>query len=389
MEVDPALAENGQTDELERLAVLVVEDQPDDIELLRLHLRSTGPFSFTIVAAQSLSQARRELAERRFDLIFLDYHVGIEDGSVLLRELRAAGRIDAVIVLTGQGDEYTAARLGREGADDYVAKRDAHGEVLRRAVTNALALGRLREARIRIAETERLEAVNRELSAFAAIVSHDLQAPLRTVEYFLHSVYSIPGLDDHAKESLEFAMSGVTRMTSLCRDLLAYCQLGAVQGTLATVDLGDVVAEALANLRAAIEESSAVLEIDALPQVTGERTRLVQLFQNLIGNALKFRGDDPSRIRVRVHDVGGTLEISVEDNGIGIPPEDADRVFGAFQRVSAAETRPGSGLGLAICRKIVTQHGGWICVVPSEPPGTTISFTLPTPESRTSLPRTT
>lgn len=375
------LRENGESDELEPLVVLVVEDNPDDIELLRLRLRPTGPFAFTIVPAQSLSQARRELAERRFDLIFLDYHVGAEDGSELLRELRAAGRTDAVIVLTGAGDEYTAARLGREGADDYVAKRDASGDVLRRAVTNALALGRLREARTKLAETERLEAVNRELSAFAAIVSHDLQAPLRTVEYFLHSVYSDPGLDPHAKASLEFALSGVTRMSSLCRDLLAYCQVGAVDRELATVDLGDVVAEALANLRAAIEESSAELQVDSLPKVNGERMRLVQLFQNLIGNALKFRDSATPRIHIGVREIDGTLEISVEDNGIGIAPEHADRVFGAFQRVATADQRPGSGLGLAICRKIVTQHGGWICVVPREPPGATISFTLPAPES--------
>ncbi len=375
------MAENGENDEVEKLVVLVVEDNPDDIELLRLHLRSAGPFVFSLVPAESLSRARRELAERRFDLIFLDYHVGVEDGSELLRELRAAGRTDAAIILTGQGDEYTAARLGREGADDYVAKRDAHGDVLRRAVTNALALGRLREARSRLAETERLQAVNRELSAFAAVVSHDLQAPLRTVEYFLHSVYSDPGLAKHAKESLEFALSGVTRMSSLCRDLLAFCQLGTAERMLGTVDLGEVVAEALANLHAAIEESSAVLEVDALPKVAGERTRLVQLFQNLIGNALKFRNSAAPWIHICVRDVDGMQEISVEDNGIGIAPEDADRVFGAFERAATADARPGSGLGLAICRRIVTQHGGWICVVPRDPPGTTISFTLPTPES--------
>jgi len=366
----------------ERFA-LIVEDNEDDVQLLRRALDALAGSELTISVAHSLDAARAELAIRRFDVIFLDYRVGPEDGIELLLELRGAKRIDPVIALTGRSDEYVAAHLVRAGADHYVAKRDINSAVLRRAVTSALSLGALRDSEERVAHTEDLEVANRELSAFAGIMSHDLQAPLRTVEYYIGTALECLGeqAPPRAEKSLCNALVAVSRMGRLCADLLAYCKAGSGERPSAPVDLGEVVSEVLENLRGAIEDSRAEIEIERLPVVLGERARLVQLFQNLIGNSLKFRGDECPRIRILEREANGAREIRVEDNGIGIEAGDADRVFTVFQRGSAVEGLPGSGVGLATCRQIVLQHGGWIHVETQRAHGATICLGLPVAEA--------
>ena len=367
---------------MRELFALIVEDNEDDVQLLRRALDALEDSELTISVAHSLDAARAELALRRFDVIFLDYRVGPDDGIELLLELRGTKRIDPVIALTGISDEYVAARLVRAGADHYVAKRDINGAVLRRAVTSALSLGAVRDSDELVAHTEALEVSNRELSAFAGIMSHDLQAPLRTVEYYIGSALECLGeqAPPRAEKSLASALVAVSRMGRLCADLLAFCKAGNGERPSAPVDLGEVVSEALENLRGAIEDSHAEIEIERLPVVLGERGRLVQLFQNLIGNSLKFRGDKCPRIRIVQGESNGAHEIRVQDNGIGIEPGDVDRVFTVFQRGSAVEGVPGSGVGLATCRQIVLQHGGWIRVEPQESPGTTICLGLPAAE---------
>lgn len=362
----------------ERFA-LIVEDNEDDVLLLRRALAALENTELTISVAYSLGAARAVLAEHRFDVIFLDYRVGPEDGIELLRELRGANRSDPVVALTGRSDEYVAADLVRAGADHYVAKRDIDGEVLRRAVTSALSLAALRESEERVAHTEELEVANRELSAFAGIVSHDLQAPLRTVEYFIGSALERLGekAPPRVEKSLCEALVAVSRMACLCADLLAFCRAGGRERPAAPVDLGEVVSEVVENLRGAIEDSHAQVEIERLPVVLGERARLVQLFQNLIGNSLKFRGEASPRIRVVGRDANGVREIRVEDNGIGIEASDEERVFEIFRRGSGVENVSGSGVGLATCRQIVQEHGGRIGVEPRNAPGATIRVELP------------
>ncbi|MEX2207434.1 MAG: ATP-binding protein [Myxococcota bacterium] len=362
----------------ERFA-LIVEDSEDDVVLLRRALGALEGAELTISVAYSLDAARAMLADRRFDVIFLDYRIGPEDAIELLRELRRAKRNDPVVALTGRSDEYVAADLVRAGADHYVAKRDIHGEVLRRAVTSVLSLGTLREAEELAAHAEELEVANRELSAFAGVMSHDLQAPLRTVEYFIGSALECLGdkAPPRVAKSLCEALLAVSRMGGLCADLLAFCRAGSRGRPSLPVDLGEVVSEVVENLWGAIEESHANVEFESLPVLFGDRARLVQLFQNLIGNALKFRGEASPRIRIVARQANAMREIRVEDNGRGIDPEDAERVFEIFQRGSAAESVPGSGVGLATCRQIAAQHGGWIRVEPRGAPGTTICIGLP------------
>ncbi len=186
-------------------------------------------------------------------------------------------------------------------------------------------------------------------------------------------------LDDDADEFIDYAVEGATRMRSLIEGLLAYSRAGRGEES-EPVDLGSVAGDVLRSLAAALVEASADVEIGRLPWVQGNRLQLEQLLQNLLANALKFRGDRPAHVRVAcAPDAGGSalVQIVVEDAGIGIEPQHRDRVFKMFQRLHDRESYEGTGIGLSICRKIVERHGGRIWVDDRPGGGTVFHFTLP------------
>jgi signal transduction histidine kinase len=229
------------------------------------------------------------------------------------------------------------------------------------------------------AQTRDLERSNAELEQFAYVASHDLQEPLRKVASFcqlLEQRYK-GQLDERADQYIEFAVDGAKRMQQLINDLLAFSRVGRLGDTPQPVDLSEAARRALANLDATVVESRAQVEIEPLPTVSGESSLLTTLFQNLISNALKFHGEDPPRVRIGVARDGGEWLFTCADNGIGIDPEYAERVFVIFQRLHGKDEYAGTGIGLAMCRKIVEHHGGRIWLDPGATPGTTFRFTLP------------
>jgi signal transduction histidine kinase len=225
-----------------------------------------------------------------------------------------------------------------------------------------------------------LQRSNRELEQFAYVASHDLQEPLRKVASFcqmLERRYS-GQLDERADQYIHFAVDGAKRMQQLINDLLDFSRVGRLSTPRIDVDLNDCLRNAMFNLQASREDSGAEVTGDELPHVLGEAPLLTQLLQNLIGNAIKFHSDQPPRIHLGVTQQGDDWEFSCTDNGIGIEPEYADRVFLIFQRLHAKETYGGTGIGLAMCKKIVEHHGGRIWVEESVPgAGATVRFTLP------------
>jgi PAS domain S-box-containing protein len=228
-------------------------------------------------------------------------------------------------------------------------------------------------------KTQELERSNQELEQFAYVASHDLQEPLRMVTSYLNLLerrYK-EKLDPDAHEFIAFAVDGAKRMKRLITDLLAYSRVGMQDKALVPVNAETVLAQVLKNLQIAIEESQAVISHDPLPTVLADEGQLVQLFQNLIGNALKFRGDSPPQIHIGLTREQGAYLFSVRDNGIGLEPEQVERVFIIFQRVHDKGEYPGSGIGLAICKKIVERHGGRIWVESQPGQGATFYFTLP------------
>lgn len=226
--------------------------------------------------------------------------------------------------------------------------------------------------------TEELQRSNRELAQFAYVASHDLQEPLRAISgcvQLLQQRYR-DKLDTRADELIDHAVSGAVRMQSLINDLLAYSRVDSRARPFERCDLAQPLAQALANLQLAIAESGATVTSDEMPVVTGDPMQLTQLFQNLIGNAIKFRGEQPSLVHVGAEQKGGRTLFYVRDNGIGIEPQYYERIFGVFQRLHTRTHYAGTGIGLAICRKIVERHHGRIWVESSAGQGSTFYFTL-------------
>jgi PAS domain S-box-containing protein len=229
------------------------------------------------------------------------------------------------------------------------------------------------------AHSRELERSNQELEQFAYVASHDLQEPLRMVGSYcqlLQRRYR-GKLDADADEFIGYAVEGATRMQRMINDLLAYSRVGRRENPFAPIDTDALVATALDNLRAAIEESGARIRIGKLPAVTGDRTQLAQLFQNLIGNAVKFRGEAPVEVSIDAAPEGDGYRFTVADNGIGIEKDYLDKIFLIFQRLHDRSKYPGTGIGLAICKKVVERHGERIWVESEPGKGSRFIFTLP------------
>ncbi|MEU1796066.1 sensor histidine kinase [Streptomyces californicus] len=290
---------------------------------------------------------------------------------VPLNRLRAAS--DAVS--SGTFDR----RIEIEGPSDVQAVAGAV-ENMRRRLSDELADAQKREELL-AGQTQELRRSNSELEQFAYVASHDLQEPLRKVASFCQLLEKRYGteVDDRGKQYIAFAVDGAKRMQVLINDLLTFSRVGRVHDGWKPVDLGRSLDRALGNLATAVEESGAVVERpEELPELVGDSTALAMVWQNLIGNAVKFRHPDRApRISVECVREDDFWHLTVSDNGIGIAPEFADKVFVIFQRLHGRDEYDGTGIGLALCRKIIEFHGGriWLEQEPAE--GTRIHFTLP------------
>ena len=230
-----------------------------------------------------------------------------------------------------------------------------------------------------IQRTAQLQRSNEELQQFAYIVSHDLDEPLRMVASYVQLLAErYQGkLDADADEFIRYAVEGVRRLQALIKDLLTYTRVGGKAQEFTAVDCETLLQDTLGNLQLAIKESSVAVTHDPLPTVRSEGKQLGLVFQNLIGNALKFRSTAPLRIHISARQDGRQWIFSVCDNGIGIDPRHAARIFEVFQRLHTRSEYPGTGIGLAVCKKIVERHGGRIWVESERGKGATFLFTLP------------
>ena len=251
-------------------------------------------------------------------------------------------------------------------------------EELRARLADAGETLRAIRERLRRATAE-LARSNEDLQQFASFASHDLQEPLRMVKGFLDLLEEryAPQLDDKAREYISYAVDGASRMTALIRGLLAYSRIDHEPGSPEPTDAGAALAAALSNLVSSIEEAGARVTSDPLPTLTADAMQLTQLFQNLIGNAIKFRSPDRMcQVHVCAERRDDQWVLSVRDNGIGIPPDLYERVFTAFYRRYSQQKYAGAGIGLAVCKKIVERHGGRIWVESTVGEGSTFHFTL-------------
>jgi signal transduction histidine kinase len=288
-----------------------------------------------------------------------------------------------ILFLTFAGTPSTGNIATAQAADALgnvtLLERPIRPETLRVAVRAALRT-RMRQYQLRTRQESLQHAIS-ELEQFAYSASHDLKEPLRNISIFselLAQEYS-EYLDERGKEYCNFVRTGAKRMEMLVEDLLAYTRLSddADQHEEVFADASKCVEMALANLAPTIAESGATFESCELPSVPMRSTHLYQLFQNLIGNAIKYRGDEPPRIRIcATRDSSFGWRFAVQDNGIGIRPEYKERIFGLFKRLHNASQYSGSGIGLAICQRIVQRYGGRIWVESEPGKGSTFYFTI-------------
>jgi signal transduction histidine kinase len=226
--------------------------------------------------------------------------------------------------------------------------------------------------------TQELSRSNQDLQQFAYVASHDMREPLRMIKGFLQILeQQYRGkLDAKADECIHYAVDGADRMNRLISDLLAYARVGTQGEAFKDVDCNAVLRQVLVNLQTSIHESGAVVDSDLLPTVRGDLTQLTQLFQNLVGNAVKFHNGRSPVVHVGAKQLGKEWEFYVRDNGIGIDPAQSDRLFMMFQRLHDRSKYPGTGIGLATCKKIVERHGGRIWVESRPGEGSTFMFTI-------------
>ena len=362
------------------IKVLIIDDSPEDRDVFVRYLKQHSEQEFQIIETESGVEGLKFCKQEQPNCVLIDYQLPDLDGLEFIQSLSKdeEQRFLPVLMLTGQGDEGVASEAMKGGASDYLVKNKLTSEGLYRAVTRAIEKAQLLQTNEK--QRREIERSYREMEQFAHTASHDLQAPVRRITKFLELLQLDlqESLPDRSKDYLDRALKGAAHMRRLIQDLLDFSLVGGAKNCMEPVCLEHVLKEVLTQLEVMVVSTNATVEIDALPKVIGNQTFLQQLFQNLIANAIKFRGEQPPLVKIFACRKGSKWLITVKDNGIGIPSEAFDDIFGIFQRIDNGSHVEGTGIGLALCKKIVELHEGRIWVESMLNEGTTFHFTLPT-----------
>ncbi len=364
--------------------ILVVDDRPNNLRVLSSMLTKHGYQVRKALNGQIALTACQTVLP---DLILLDIMMPNMDGYEVCQRLKAneKTREVPVIFISALDDALDKVKAFSIGGVDYITKPFQIEEVLAR-VTNQLTIQQqhrqLTEQNAKLQKlNEELARSNAELEQFAYIASHDLQSPLQAIVGYARILgwkYE-NNLDDEAKRYIDRIINAGWRMTQLIEELLAYSRVGTRTEEFNPTDCKTVLEEAQGNLREEISSSGASITHSDLPTIRADRTQLMRLFQNLISNAIKFRRPEiPPSIEITAQPKNDDeWLIAVRDNGIGIEPENFERIFEIFQRLHSYNDYPGTGIGMSICKKIVERHGGRIWVESQIGVGTIFYFTIP------------
>lgn len=356
-----------------RTTVLVIDDDAGDrMQALRC-IRKSG-LDCILLEASDVEPALAMHGDLPVDLILLDYHLPSGCSLTALNRLHDKWPNAASVLTTGEGSDTVVAEAFRAGVCDYISKLEISAGSIRRVIENGVK-GRRLELQL-AAQTE-------ELKLFAHVLAHDVKAPLRAIRNL--SEWAIESLEDGdtvtTTSELEYISQSAGRLDALIDSLKAHLDSDKAP-EFTSEDPAELAKHAVSNLRLDISDSGAEVQIEALPAVEVDRRQVIQLFQNLISNGLKFSKADTPRVVISSSATeAGYHMICVTDNGIGIAPEYAERIFEPFQRLHSQDEFAGSGLGLATCHKIVTRHGGRIWCESCESGGTRFCFSLPVAQS--------
>ena len=365
----------------EVLRALIVEDSSSDVELMVREL-GLGGFEVSYNVAQSEAEFRALVRANSYAIVLADFSLPQWRGLEALRVLAEEELDTPLILVSGTVGDLSAVECIKQGVSDYILKdRLAR---LPAAVRGALEEQRLRQER-KCAQDDlaqkahELARSNQELEQFAYVASHDLQEPLRMVAAYTELLAErYQGkLDAQADKYIHYAVDGARRMQTLIQDLLAFSRVGRQEMELSVVNFENVVDLAIANLQTAIVENKVVIKREALPSLAAVQSLMVQVFQNLISNAIKFRSSSTPCIEVKAEKSSGGWMFSVADNGIGMAPGYCEEIFVIFKRLHTQQEYTGNGIGLALCRKIIERQGGKIWVTSEPGKGSIFRFTLP------------
>jgi signal transduction histidine kinase len=369
------------------IEILLFEDNLGDAGLIEEMVEeSDGVYHLEVV--ETLDEGLVLLKDRFFDVILLDLGLPDSDGIDTLIDVHKISTKTPIIVLTGLNNEEIGIFAVKIGAQDYLIKKEIDSKLLKRSIRYSIERKKIEselqkyksnlEDKVK-ERTKELEQSNKELQQFAYVASHDLREPLRMISSFLQLLerrYN-EQLDEDANEFIEFAVDGAKRLDSMIKDLLEYSRVANKKRKFIDVDLNEVLKQTNLNLKLAIDDNNAEIIASQLPTLSGDEQLLIQLFQNLISNSIKYRSKENPIIQISVNNELNQFIFSFEDNGIGISTKHLERIFTIFQRLHTREEYEGTGIGLAIAQKIVQQHGGQIWAESEPGKGTVIYFTIP------------
>jgi len=370
--------------------ILMVDDKKENLLSLSLTLQNKG---YLFVEANSGKEALKILLkEQDFAIILMDVQMPVITGLETAEMIRQSEKLKYIPIIFITAGNYTADTIFKgykAGGVDYIfkpynpavlkAKVEVFAELYRKKQEVILQREKLEVLNKQLQQrSDELERNIQELEKFAYVASHDLQEPLRTITSYIQLLQKKfkDDLDPEALEFMDFIVGGSRRMKRLINDLLEYSRISKVESGLEVVNFNLVVNEVLQNLQNSIKDSNAIIKVDELPVMRSRRIQMVQLFQNLIGNSIKFKSGKNPVIKISAKKMGEFFLFSVEDNGIGIKKEYSTKIFEIFQRLHSMQHYPGTGIGLAICMKIVQKLGGEIWLESEEEKGSTFYFTL-------------
>jgi signal transduction histidine kinase len=366
------------------IRALLLEDNADHAELVRRCLGRGGDAGITLEWIDRLAKAKERLAAGDVDVVLVDLSLPDSDVLCTLSTMLELAPDVPLVVLTSLDDIEFATRAVQEGAQDYLVKTKLTRDSLERSIRYAIERKRTQLELKRYAA--RLERHNQELRQFAHTVAHEVKSPLSVVVY-LCAILQRRCTETFDKETASFVENtrkAVEGLNRLVNELLEFASADSPDRRFQPVDCAQLLEQALENLEPAIAESGATVTSGPLPQLSADPVQVRQLLQNLIGNALKYRGEPLPRIHISAQPADDGWQFSVCDNGIGIAPRETERVFDLFYRLNH-NASSGSGIGLAFCKRIVQHHGGRIWVDSEPGRGSVFHFTIPTNSGAESL----
>ena len=362
--------------------ILIVDDKLDNLKVLESTLEQQG---YEVRKAINGAMALMGAIAKPPDLVLLDIKMPDMDGYEVCRQLKANSKTQdiPVIFISALDDALDKVKAFDVGGVDYIVKPFQPEEIIVRVQNQLQILNLQQQLQVQNKQltnlNQELVRSNQELEQFANVASHDLQEPLRMITSFsqlLAKRYS-GQLDEEADNIISFVVDGAKRMDRLIQDILAYSHVSSQARTFESINCEEVIDIALSNLQLKIQKTNAQITRNTLPIIVGDKTQLVQLFQNIIANGMKYQKEESPVIHIEAEIRQKDWLFSVKDNGIGIALQYHKRIFQIFQRLHTRQEYSGTGIGLAICKKIVDLHGGKIWVESEVGKGTSFLFTMP------------